>query len=47
MALSVNPKRLADPTKVERWFGRNCRWTLGRECSPKEKGDFLRLIRSR
>ena len=46
MALSVNPARLNDPKKVEKWFRRNCRWTLGRECSPQEKGDFIRFITS-
>ncbi len=33
--------RLTDPAKVEKWFGRNCRWTLGRECTPAEKSDLL------
>ena len=47
LAVSVNPKRMADPEKTERWLGRNCRWTLGRECTPQEKGDFVRLIESR
>ena len=47
MAVSANPKRLTDPAQTEKWFGRNCRWTLGRECSPQEKGDFVRLIQSR
>ena len=35
------PGRLEDPLKVEKWFGRNCRWTLGRECTPGEKADVL------
>jgi hypothetical protein len=47
MAKSVNPQRLTDPGKAEKWFGRNCRWTLGRDCTPQEKGDFVALIRSR
>jgi hypothetical protein len=47
MALSVNPERLTDPVKTERWLKRNCRWTLGRECTPQEKGDIVALIRSR
>lgn len=46
MALSVNPTRLNDPKKVEKWFRRNCRWTLGRECTPQGKGDFIRFITS-
>lgn len=47
LAVSANPKRLTDAEKVELWFGRNCRWTLGRDCTPQEKGDFVRLIESR
>ena len=46
MALSVNSTRLSDPKKVEKWFRRNCRWTLGRECTPQEKGDFIRFMTS-
>lgn len=46
MAVSTNPKRLTDPVQTEKWFGRNCRWTLGRDCSPQEKGDFVRLIQA-
>lgn len=44
MAFSVNPARLTDPKKVEKWFRRNCRWTLGRECTPQEKGDFIQFM---
>ena len=44
MSTSANPERLSDPKKVEKWFRRNCRWTLGRECSAQEKGDFIQLI---
>jgi mono/diheme cytochrome c family protein len=46
MAVSVNPKRLTDPAKVEKWLGRNCRWTLGRDCTDGEKADFLAYIQS-
>lgn len=46
MAPSVNPQRLTDPEKVEKWFARNCRWTLGRECTPAEKADFLAYIQT-
>jgi hypothetical protein len=41
MSPAVNPERLRDPAKVEKWFTRNCKWTLGRECTPQEKSDFL------
>lgn len=47
LAPSANPKRLTDAEHVEKWFSRNCKWTLGRECTPQEKGDFLLLIRSK
>jgi hypothetical protein len=46
MAFSVNSARLTDPEKVEKWFRRNCRWTLGRECTPQEKGDYIRFMTS-
>jgi hypothetical protein len=47
LAPSANPKRLTDPEHVEKWFSRNCKWVLGRECSPQEKGDFLVMIRTK
>ena len=47
LAPSANPKRLTDPEHIEKWFARNCKWTLGRECTPQEKGDFLLMIRSK
>jgi hypothetical protein len=47
MAPSVNPERLADKAKIEKWLLRNCKWTLGRECTPQEKGDVLTMIRGK
>jgi hypothetical protein len=47
MALSASPTRYADPAKVEKWFKRNCVEVLGRECSPREKGDWLAYMMSR
>ena len=41
MAPSVNSERLTDSKKIEKWFLRNCKWTMGRECTPTEKGDIL------
>jgi Domain of unknown function (DUF1924) len=46
MAPSVNPQRLTDQAKVEKWLLRNCRWTLGRECTPAEKADFISYIQT-
>ena len=45
LAPSVNKERLTDIKKIEKWFKRNCKWTMGRECSPQEKIDFLSYIR--
>ena len=47
LAPSANPKRLTDPEHIEKWFTRNCKWTLGRECTAQEKGDFLVMIKAR
>ncbi|MCK9259382.1 MAG: DUF1924 domain-containing protein [Azoarcus sp.] len=41
VAVSVSPNRYTDPAKVEKWFRRNCKEVLGRQCSPLEKGDWL------
>ena len=43
-APSVNPQRLTDAKFIEKWFKRNCKETLDRECTPGEKGDFLAFI---
>lgn len=44
MAVSVTPQRFTDPEKVEKWFLRNCRQVMGRECTPQEKGDVLSYL---
>lgn len=44
MKPAVNPERLVDAKKIEKWFLRNCKWTFGRECTAQEKGDFLTFI---
>ncbi len=41
MAVSANPERFTDPKKVAKWFRRNCKTVLGRECTAQEKGDVL------
>ncbi len=45
MAPSVNPQRLTDQAKIEKWLLRNCNWTLGRECTATEKADFLAYLK--
>ncbi|MEH6473002.1 MAG: DUF1924 domain-containing protein [Halopseudomonas sp.] len=41
LAPSANPKRLTQVKTIKKWLKRNCKWTLGRECTAQEKGDFL------
>lgn len=43
---AVNKERFTDPKKVEKWFKRNCEWVLERECTSKEKGDFITYMMS-
>lgn len=44
VALSASPTRYTDPAKVEKWFKRNCTEVMGRECSAREKGDWLSFM---
>jgi len=46
LATSVNPKSLIDIKKVRKWLTRNCKWTIGRECTPQEKGNVLTFIQA-
>jgi len=46
MAPCVNPKRLTERRQAEKWFKRNCKWTLGRACTAQEKGDLLSFLRN-
>ena len=41
LAPAVNPERFTDPTKSEKWFRRNCKDVLARECNAAEKADVL------
>lgn len=44
LAPAANPDRLTDPAKVEKWFRRNCKDVLKRECTAAEKGDVIRYL---
>ncbi len=44
MAASINPKRYTNRADVEKWFRRNCKDVLGRECTLAEKGDVLTYL---
>lgn len=46
MAPSVNPNRFTDTKFVEKWFRRNCKSVLGRECSAQEKADIIAWLSS-
>ena len=41
MAPAFNAERFADTAKTEKWFRRNCKDVLARECSASEKADVL------
>ena len=47
LAPSVNSERFTDKKFIEKWFKRNCKWVVGRECTPQEKGDFLAYLRDK
>jgi cytochrome c peroxidase len=47
LAPSANPERFTDGAKVEKWFTRNCRDVLGRECTSGEKADVIAFLRAR
>jgi cytochrome c553 len=44
LAPVANAERLSDPAKVEKWFTRNCKEVVGRECTPGEKADFITFL---
>lgn len=46
LAPSADARRLTDNRQIEKWLKRNCKWTLGRECTTQEKGDLLSFLRS-
>ncbi len=41
LAPAANPKRFTDSAKAEKWFRRNCKDVLARECTAAEKADVL------
>jgi len=44
LAPAANPKRLTDDAKVDKWFRRNCKDVLARECTAIEKADVLAYL---
>jgi cytochrome c553 len=41
LAPAFNAERFTDAAKVDKWFRRNCKDVLARECSPAEKADVM------
>ncbi len=46
LAPSVNGERLVKTKTIKKWLKRNCKWTIGRECSAEEKGHLLTFIQA-
>lgn len=46
LAPAFNPKAFTDEAKVDKWFRRNCKDVLSRECSAAEKADVLAYVGS-
>jgi len=46
MAVSSNPKRFTKKAKVDKWFLRNCKWTMGRACTQQEKNDISHYLKN-
>lgn len=46
LAPAFNPKAFTDAARVEKWFRRNCKDVLARECSAAEKADVLAYLAS-
>ncbi len=46
LAPAFNPKAFTDSAKVDKWFRRNCKDVLSRECSAGEKADLLAYLNS-
>jgi hypothetical protein len=44
LAPVANRERFSDPAKVEKWFKRNCKDVLARECTAQEKADFVAFL---
>ena len=44
LAPAFNPKAFTDSARVEKWFRRNCKDVLARECSAAEKADVLAYL---
>ncbi|HDR9510457.1 cytochrome C [Burkholderia cepacia] len=46
LAPAFNPARFTDAARTEKWFRRNCKDVVGRECTAAEKADVLSWLMS-
>lgn len=46
LAPAFNPQTFTDTARVDKWFRRNCKDVVGRECSAVEKADVLAYLLS-
>jgi cytochrome c peroxidase len=46
LAPAFNPKAFTDTARIDKWFRRNCKDVLARECSAAEKADVLAYLTS-
>ena len=44
LAPAFNPQRFTDAARVEKWFRRNCKDVVSRECTAGEKADVLAYL---
>ena len=44
LAPAANPERFTDRAKADKWFGRNCKEVIGRDCTAAEKADFIAFL---
>lgn len=46
LAPAFNAERFTDAAKTEKWFRRNCKDVMDRECSAAEKADVIAWLRT-
>jgi hypothetical protein len=44
VAVSTNPARYTDAKEVNRHFARDCKSVLGRDCTARERGDYITFM---
>jgi hypothetical protein len=44
LAPAANAERFTDLAKADKWFGRNCKEVVGRDCTAAEKADFVAFL---